>query len=188
MANRLHNIFEVRKQYLFSFHQSLCQPLDSHTFSFALTMTDPNVPPPFFTSKSASVKPMASGRTGGAALNLDDIFGDVVFTPDGDTVFLSEEQEDGGLLNSGEKEVANMASRPTADGRFAPVSMGGGLYTTALAENGQRSSAMGRAGDARTMEAVPYKKAPQGRNHLQYAAPKKKKKSRKGEDGKEERR
>ena len=30
MANRLHNIFEVRKQYLFSFDQSLCQPLDSH--------------------------------------------------------------------------------------------------------------------------------------------------------------
>ena len=125
-------------------------------------------------------------------MNLDDIFGDVVFTPDGDTVFLSEEKEDGGLLNSGETEVANMASRPTADGSFAPVSMGGGLYTTALAENGQRSSAMGRAGDARTMESVPYKKAPQARNHLQYAAPKKKKsKSRSKTDdstSKEERR
>jgi hypothetical protein len=172
---------------------ALISPLDHNlfvsTFKRPFTMTDPNVPPPFFTSKSASVKPTASGNSGGAALNLDDIFGDVVFTPDGDTVFLSEEQEDGGLLNSGEKEVANMASKPTADGRYAPVSMGGGLYTTALAENGQRSSAMGRAGDARNMEAVPYKKAPQSRNHLQYAAPKKKKKSRSGKDGnKEERR
>lgn len=144
-------------------------------------MTDPNVPPPFFTSKSASVKPVATGRaSGAAALNLDDIFGDVVFTPDGDTVFLSEEKDDGGLMGSGEKEVANMASRPTADGSYAPVSMGGGLYTTALAETGQRSSAMGRAGDSRQAEAVPYKKAPQARNHLQYAAPKKKKKSKSG--------
>ena len=154
-------------------------------------MTDPNVPPPFFTSKSASVKPVATGRaSGAAALNLDDIFGDVVFTPDGDTVFLSEEQDDGGLMGSGEKEVANMASRPTGDGSYAPVSMGGGLYTTALAETGQRSSAMGRAGDSRQAEAVPYKKAPQARNHLQYAAPKKKKKSKKGMDDaqKEERR
>ena len=145
-------------------------------------MTDPNVPPPFFTSKSASVRPVATGRvSGAAALNLDDIFGDVVFTPDGDTVFLSEEKdEDGGLFNSGETEVASMASRPTADGTYAPVSMGGGLYTTALAETGQRSSAMGRAGDSRQAEAVPYKKAPQARNHLQYAAPKKKKKSKSG--------
>ena len=155
-------------------------------------MTDANVPPPFFTSKSASVKPLASGRgMGNAALNLDDIFGDVVFTPDGDTVFLSEDRD--GIQNSGETEVANMASRPSADGRYAPVSMGGGLYTTALADSGQRSSTMGRAGDSRQMESVPYKKAPQSRNHLQYAAPKKKKSSKssskKGDDtSKEERR
>ena len=34
------------------------------------------------------------------AMNLDDIFSDVMFTPDGDTVFLSEEKES--MLNSGE--------------------------------------------------------------------------------------
>lgn len=156
-------------------------------------MTDANVPPPFFTSKSASVKTSYSRSGGNAtALNLDDIFGDVVFTPDGDTVFLSEERGEDGLLNSGESEIANMASRPTGDGQFAPTSMGGGLYTTHLAESGQRSSTMGLAGEARAMEAVPYKKAPQARNHLQYAAPKKKKSSRSGrkvEDSqKEERR
>lgn len=159
-------------------------------------MTDANVPPPFFTSKSASIK--TSSRSHNApALNLDDIFGDVVFTPDGDTVFLSEEKgdgdEDGGLLNSGEVgEASRSASRPGQDGQFAPVSMGGGLYTTALAESGQRSSAMGKAGDARQMESVPFKKAPQSRNHLQYAAPKKKKSSKSGrkvdDSQKEERR
>lgn len=153
-------------------------------------MTDPNVPPPFFTSKSASIK-SAPIRNTGPALNLDDIFGDVVFTPDGDTVFLSEEKED--LLNSGEAgEASRSASRPDATGNFAPVQMGGGLYTTHLAESGQRSSAMGSAGEARMMESVPFKKAPQSRNHLQYAAPKKKKssKSRKSDDPnqKEERR
>jgi hypothetical protein len=109
-------------------------------------------------------------------MNLDDIFGDVMFTPDGDTVFLSEQQEDE-LLNSGEgTNVANMASKPSQDGRYAPVQNGGGLYTTQLADSTKASLTMGAsAAGIQSTAPVPYKKAPQAQHHLQYAAPKKKK-------------
>jgi hypothetical protein len=108
-------------------------------------------------------------------MNLDDIFGDVMFTPDGDTVFLSEQQKDE-TLNSGEgANVATMASRAGKDGRYAPVKNGGGLHTTQLVDSSMASLAMGVSADGvQTTAAVPYKKAPQAEHHLQYAAPKKK--------------
>ena len=103
-----------------------------------------------------------------ASLNLDDIFGDVMFTPDGDTVFMSEEQD---ALASGEARVTTMATKP--DGKKSKK--GGGLYTTQLYDNQKPSLVMGSAADAsRKTEAVPFKKAPQERHHLQYAMPKKK--------------
>jgi hypothetical protein len=111
-------------------------------------------------------------------MNLDDIFGDVMFTPDGDTVFLSEQQEDE-LLNSGEgANVATMASRAGADGKYAPVQNGGGLYTTQLVDPTKAALTMGVSADGiQATAAVPYKKSPQAQHHLQYAAPKKKKSS-----------
>ena len=55
-------------------------------------MSQPNVNAPLFTSKdlSATAQAAVAQRGTPATLNLDDIFGDVVFTPDGDTVFKSE--------------------------------------------------------------------------------------------------
>ncbi|KAL7580357.1 hypothetical protein ACA910_004385 [Epithemia clementina (nom. ined.)] len=146
-------------------------------------MTDPNVAPPLFTSAGTGMtrrtEQAVAQRGTPATLNLDDIFGDVVFTPDGDTVFLSEQKddEDGGLLNSGEGDQVTMgASRPTKDGKFEQVQKGGGLYTTALMEQGKVSSSMGSAeAAAKATAAVPFKRAPQKAHHLQYAAPKKKK-------------
>mmetsp|Transcript_40216 Transcript_40216/g.97134 ORF Transcript_40216/g.97134 Transcript_40216/m.97134 type:complete len:337 (+) Transcript_40216:204-1214(+) len=103
-----------------------------------------------------------------ASLNLDDIFGDVMFTPDGDTVFMSEEQD---ALASGEARVTTMATK--ADGRKSKK--GGGLYTTQLYDNQKPALVMGSSADtSRKTEAVPFKKAPQERHHLQYAMPKKK--------------
>jgi hypothetical protein len=139
-------------------------------------MTDPNVAPPLFSSAhgglSASTRAAVSARGDPATLNLDDIFGDVVFTPDGDTVFLSE-LGDEGHLNSGEgNNVANMASRPTATGSYAPVRPGGGVYTTQLQDSGKPSLAMGDF--TQETKAVPYRKKPQADHHLQYAAPRKK--------------
>lgn len=110
-----------------------------------------------------------------ATLNLDDIFGDVMFTPDGDTIFLSEEQE---ALASGESRITTMASKVQGD-RFVPVSRGGGLYTTQLTEREKPALTMGAASSGvQPTQAVPFKKAPQERHHLQYALPKSKKSSR----------
>lgn len=142
-------------------------------------MTD--VPPPLFTSKASSGSAAVAARGHPATLNLDDIFGDVVFTPDGDTIFLSEQKEDEELelLPCGEGDhVATMASKPTADGHFQAVPQGGGLYTTNLYDPSKPSLTMGSAADAAQATApVPFKEAPQRSNHLQYAAPKKKKSS-----------
>ena len=129
-----------------------------------------NVNPPRFTSGglSASAQAAIAQRGNPQTLNLDDIFGDVVFTPGGETVFMSEQK--GNMTNSGEgTQFANVASRPTADGKYAPVSMGGGLYTTQLAEQNKMASAMGNAGEAETTASVPFKQAPQASHHLQYA-------------------
>jgi hypothetical protein len=120
---------------------------------------------------AASAQSAAAQRGTPATLNLDDIFGDVMFTPDGDTVFLSEEQE---ALASGEKELTTMASK-SHGGRFVPVNKGGGLYTTQLHDREQQSLVMGvSAQGVQQTAAVPYTKAPQERHHLQYAMPKKK--------------
>ena len=113
-----------------------------------------------------------------AALNLDDIFNDVMFTPDGDTIFLSEEK-DADMLNSGEgADVKIYASKQGADGTFQGVSAGGGLETTNLADPSKESLTMGEAAvkAVPTKQAVPFKDAPQKKNQLEYAAPKKKKK------------
>lgn len=128
--------------------------------------------PPLFTSKdlSASTQAAVAQRGTPATLNLDDIFGDVVFTPDGDTVFRSETE---GLLQSGEGvNVAATASRPTSNGNFAPVPHGGGLYTTALAEAGKMALAMGKAAESvQSTAPVPFQTTPQQSHHLQFAAP-----------------
>jgi hypothetical protein len=143
-----------------------------------------SIPPPLFSavhSSSGPNKPSSVPRSTAAQLNLDDIFGDVVFTPDGDTVFLSEQKDndddDGGLLNSGEgHNYSTMARKATADGHFVPVQQGGGLYTTNLYDNSKVALTMGSANDAsQPTAAVPFKHAPQASHHLQYAAPKKKK-------------
>lgn len=146
-------------------------------------MTDPNVAPPLFTAAhggSGLSAPSAVSRDAGN-LNLDDIFGDVVFTPDGDTVFLSEQAGEDGILNSGEAQAKMGASRPQANGSYAPVPKAGGLATTQLGRDGLPALAMGTA-DAATHETkhVPFRHEPQAGHHLQYAAPKKKKSSRGG--------
>jgi hypothetical protein len=149
-------------------------------------MAHPNAPPPLFSSgrsnrhsPSAHSSSRSQQRGNPATLNLDDIFGDVVFTPDGDTVFLSEADKDDELLNSGEGDnVATMASKPTADGKFRPVQQGGGLYTTNLADDTKASLAMGTAAPGvQATKPVPFQHKPQASHHLQYAAPKKKKSS-----------
>lgn len=106
-----------------------------------------------------------------AALNLDDIFSDVMFTPEGDTVFLSEERD---ALKSGEDGEFKIVC--TKNGR--PVAAGGGLDTTNLADPSKESLTMGTASvtSIPTSQAIPWKEPPQKKNQLEYAASKKKKK------------
>lgn len=120
-----------------------------------------------------------------SALNLDDIFGDVMFTPEGDTVFLSEEKDEE-LLNSGEGDNYQIYASKQDGDKFVPYKAGGGLDTTNLADPSKESLVMGAKEGAGvpTAQAVPWKKPPQEKNHLQYAAPKKKKKGKDGKDRK----
>lgn len=109
-----------------------------------------------------------------ATLNLDDIFGDVLFTPDGDTVFLSDLQgEDAGaVMGSGEgNKVATVASRVGDDGQSVAVANAGGIQTTNLDQNGKLALVMGGPGGGASSAAVPFKHTPQQRHHLQYATP-----------------
>lgn len=139
-----------------------------------MSQQPPNPQAPLFSSKdlSAAAQAALAQRGNPSTLNLDDIFGDVVFTPDGDTVFKSE-VHDGSMTASGEgAKVASVASRPTDAGTFAPVNQGGGLYTTHLSDPTKMASAMGKAGEGvPTTASVPFQKTPQAMHHIQFAAP-----------------
>jgi hypothetical protein len=143
-------------------------------------MGDPNrtYQVPLFASSDLSGPTQAAlaNRGNPSTLNLDDIFGDVVFTPDGDTVFLSEGSRND-LMNSGEGNLPRgVASRPNNSGGYDPVAQGGGLYTTQLMDVNKPALTMGAASaGVKPTAAVPFKHNPQRTNHLQYAAPKKKK-------------
>jgi PAS domain S-box-containing protein len=74
------------------------------------------------------------------------------------------------LQKSGEGDIiAVTASKPNADGQFAAVAMGGGLYTTQLHDPSKPAAAMGMAGpDVPIVGTVPFKTAPQQPHQLQY--------------------
>ena len=124
---------------------------------------------------SASTAAAVASRGTPATLNLDDIFGDCFFTPEGDAVFLGDQAEDGaarsqdggGVVASAEAVPTRMASRPapdaaaasapagaagsgggggTAPSSYVPVSYGGGISTTGLDNPSQaKSTVMGAA-------------------------------------------
>jgi hypothetical protein len=142
----------------------------------------PNGPPPLFApaggtsgKKSRSSSSKKSKNLALPALNIDDVFGEIAFTPDGEL----EVKDGDNIKTSGEgRAVATMASRVTEDGEYQAVAPGGGLYTTQLHQGDKPSLAMGAAvdGAAHTSSTVPFRKAPQADHQLEYAAPKKDKK------------
>lgn len=137
-------------------------------------MSNPPPAPTFAPSvpnMSASAAAAVAQRGTPATLNLDDIFGDVFFTPDGDTVFMGEQQDEQAVLPSGEKDnVAPVASKPQGQA-FVPVPQAGGLPTTNLDKPGERALSMGPTGQAAPMAAVPFQQPPQQNHHLQFAMP-----------------
>jgi len=130
-----------------------------------------------FTSShlSASTAAAVAQRGTPATLNLDDIFGDVLFTPEGDTIFLSDQQQgddDDAVLASGEGDhVATHASRVTDDGKVIAVPKAGGIVTTQLDQDGKPALVMGSADGVNVGPSVPFQAPPQQRHHLQYATP-----------------
>mmetsp|Transcript_25720 Transcript_25720/g.28419 ORF Transcript_25720/g.28419 Transcript_25720/m.28419 type:complete len:383 (+) Transcript_25720:98-1246(+) len=109
-----------------------------------------------------------------ATLNLDDIFGDVLFTPEGDTVFMNEIQgESGEVIQSGEGDkVSEVASRIIGEGQVVPIPKAGGVQTTQLNQPGKPALVMASSlAHGVVPTGVPYKHAPQQRHHLQYATP-----------------
>lgn len=131
-------------------------------------MSNPPVAP-IFTSHvpglSSSASAAVAQRGTPATLNLDDIFGDVYFTPDGDTVFMGE-QEGREVLASGERDVANVASKPQGQ-TFVPVPQAGGIQTTNQLLPGQPSLSMGPA--TGPVATVPFAHPPQQSHHMQFA-------------------
>jgi len=149
-----------------------------------------NIRPPQFVAASgpglsANASSAVQSRGTPSTLNLDDIFGDCFFTPEGEAIFLSENPQlqqqaqqqqqliqqqqhlQGALLASGEANPTQNASRPTAaPGSYAPVPQAGGIVTTGLHKPKASATAMGTGA---APPAVPFAQAPQRPHHLQYA-------------------
>lgn len=136
---------------------------------------------------SASTAAAVASRGTPATLNLDDIFGDCFFTPEGDAVFLGDQAEGGadgsqgggGVVASAEAVPTRMASRPAPDAaaasapaaagaasaasggstNYVPVSYGGGISTTGLDNPSQaKSTVMGAAAAPSAAGAAPAPK------------------------------
>jgi|Transcript_12391 PAS domain S-box-containing protein len=128
---------------------------------------DQNVP-----GMSTATAAAVAQRGTPATLNLDDIFGDCFFTPEGETVFSNEVQE--GVLPSGEgQNVANVASKlDTNTQSYQAVQAAGGIQTTNLDKPGQRATVMGGpAPAAGTAPKQPFQQPPQRQHHMQFATP-----------------
>ena len=152
-----------------------------------------NIRPPQFIAAglpglSASAAAAVQSRGTPSTLNLDDIFGDCFFTPEGEAVFLSENPQmqqvqqaqqahqqlnqqqlaQGSILASGESAPAQIASRPTQTG-YVNVPQAGGIVTTGLHKPKTAATVMGNSTGGAAPNQVPFAQAPQRPHHLQYA-------------------
>ena len=153
--------------------------------------------PTFIHPLSQNTQHAVQTRGTPATLNLDDIFGDCFFTPEGDQIFLSENQhhddedddddddDNGKIQTSGEAVPSTNASRQVDSNgsqQYVPVPYAGGISTTGLNQTGPtRASIMGPALTSNSNNSnssqeqqpgpqiIPMQQPPHQRNHLQYA-------------------
>lgn len=158
---------------------------------------DATIKPPQFIAAgvpgmSATTTAAVQARGTPSTLNLDDIFGDCFFTPEGEAIFLSENPQlqqqvqqqqqlnqqvqqqqqqlpQGALLSSGEATPSQNASRPVGGAGYTPVPQAGGIVTTGLHKPKAAVTVMGNASGNAAPPAVPFAQAPQRPHHLQYA-------------------
>ncbi len=137
---------------------------------------------------SAATQHAVATRGTPATLNLDDIFGDCFFTPEGDAVFLSEQpnydpNNNSMGMSSGDNQsaiqlsgegpyISNNASKPimtTTAPQFVTVPQAGGINTTGLVNPGTKATIMGPATGSGTVPLNPMAAPPQQKFHLQFA-------------------
>ena len=135
---------------------------------------DPNVQAPTFVAPlSKEAQQAVQSRGNPNSLNLDDIFGECFFTPDGDAVFLSDIGPDSyyNVQASGEQTVSEYASRPTNGQNYVPVPVAGGIATTGLdqAPGFAKSTTMGpNHGGGAPSTLMPMQAPPQQKHHMQF--------------------
>lgn len=147
------------------------------------TPADPYPQAPRFTSNNGlSVPPLSNTaatalatRGTPATLNLDDIFGDCFFTPEGETVFLSDQPENirQEFVQSTEATPANVASRVGENGVVVPVLQAAGISSTHLDTPGHAAAVMGTLSTnngQQPPQSVPFKSHPQREHHMGYIA------------------
>lgn len=101
---------------------------------------------------------------------LNDLFGDCFFTPDGDTVFLSEENDKNNIVASSETTPATIASRVLEDGTSVPANFAGGIAATNLDKPGMQATVMGPAATTpQPTVPAPFIQPPQKENHIGFA-------------------
>lgn len=142
--------------------------------------------PTFIHPLSQNTQHAVQTRGTPATLNLDDIFGDCFFTPEGDQIFLSENQNENEeddeddedhndkIQTSGEAVVSTNASRQVDNNgsqQYVPVPYAGGITTTGLNQTGPtKASIMGPAlNNGQDPQIIPMQQPPHQRHHLQYA-------------------
>ena len=169
-----------------------------HPVAMSDAQNNANIRPPQFVAAgvpglSAGASAAVQTRGTPSTLNLDDIFGDCFFTPEGEAIFLSENPQlqqqvqqvqqqqqlnqqaqqqqlaQGALLASGEAAPSQNASRPAAGTGYAPVPQAGGIATTGLHKQKAPATVMGNAPGAPAPPVAPFAQAPQRPHHLQYA-------------------
>jgi hypothetical protein len=128
--------------------------------------------PTFLAPLSQQSQHALQTRGNPSTLNLDDIFGDCFFTPEGDQIFLSENEVP--IQPSGETIISTNASKPVIKNgteQYIPVPNAGGIETTGLNLTGStRASTMGPVNEnLKERKIVPMSAPPQQRHHLQYA-------------------
>jgi PAS domain S-box-containing protein len=134
---------------------------------------DSNVQAPTFVAPlSKEAQQAVQSRGNPNSLNLDDIFGECFFTPDGDAVFLSDIGQDSyyNVQASGEQTVTEHASRPTNGQNYAPVAVAGGITTTGLdqAPGFAKSTTMGPNQVGAQTVTMPMQAPPQQKHHMQF--------------------
>jgi hypothetical protein len=99
---------------------------------------------------AATAQALQAGKAN-VNFNLDEIFGDCFFTPDGETVFLNADDQVS-FVPSNESNPAAVASRldPNTNA-FIPIPFAGGITTTHLDQPGAKASVMGPAVDQSKM-------------------------------------